>query len=253
MSNQFTPYEQKPPPFYQEPPRSSGSGCGLGILLGCLGVFVVCVILCAGSVWNVQQNAGKWVAGMVREVIVATVNASEIPAGEKAEVIAQIDRVADAYKQGRIRAEDLEPMMQKLEKSPAFLMMQTWGLEQAYIEPSGLSDEEKEQGRRTIERAFRGLVEQKITQDEFRGVVPQQPGQADVKIDNGKTVVKASRGQRSPLTDEEVRTMLADLKKLADDAEIPDEPFTIDIGDEVKKLVDEVLAARAPAGQAPAK
>ena len=38
--------------------------------------------------------------------------------------------------------------------------------------------------------------------------------------------------------------MLADLKKLADDAEIPDEPFTIDIGDEVKKAVDEMLAGK---------
>ena len=254
MSNQFTPYEQKPPPFYQEPPRSSGSGCGPGILLGCLGVFVVCVILCAGSVWYVQQNAGKWVAGVVREVFVASIKASEIPEGEKTEVIAQIDRVLAAYKAGRIKSEDIEPVMKKLERSPVFLMMQTWGLEKAYVDPSGLSDEEKEQGRRTIERAFRGLVEQKITQEEFTGVVPQQPqGQAEVKIDNGKTVIKSHTDQRSPLTDEEVRKMLADLKKLADDAEIPDEPFTIDIGDEVKKLVDEVLAPQGPAGQAPAK
>ena len=37
------------------------------------------------------------------------------------------------------------------------------------------------------------------------------------------------------------------LKKLADDAEIPDESFTIDIGDEVKKVVDEMLAGPPPA------
>jgi hypothetical protein len=137
--------------------------------------------------------------------------------------------------------------MKKLEKSPVFLMMQTWGLEKTYLDPSGLSDEEKAAGRRTIERAFRGLVEQKITQEQFTGVVPQPPpGQADVKVENGKTVVKTSRGPGTPLTDEEVRQMLADLKKLADDAEIPNEPFTVDIGDEVKKLVDEVLTGQPP-------
>ena len=48
------------------------------------------------------------------------------------------------------------------------------------------------------------------------------------------------------MTDEEVRKMMADLKKLADDAGIPDEPFTIDIGDEVKKAVDEGLGQKAP-------
>jgi hypothetical protein len=241
MSNQFSSHEQPPHPFYQEPPRSSGGGCGLGVLLGCLGVFVVCVLLCAGGVWYVQQNADKWVAGVVREVIVASIQNSEVPEGEKAEVIAQIDRVVDAYKQGRIQAEDIEPMMKKLEKSPVFVMIETWGLKKAYLEPSGLSDEEKEMGARTIDRAFRGLVEGKITQEEFRGVVPQNPGHTEVKIDKDKTDV------RSPLTDEEVRQLLADLKKLADDAEIPDEPHSIDIGDEVKKLVDEVLAGHAPA------
>jgi hypothetical protein len=183
---------------------------------------------------------------MVREFIVATINGSEIPAGEKVEVVAQIDRVVDAYKQGRIKSEDLEPMMKKIEKSPAFLLIEAWGLEKTYLDPAGLPDEEKAAGRRTIERAFRGLCEQKITPQQFSGVVPQQQfqSQAEVKIDNGKTVVKQSRGPGNQLTDEEVRQLLADLKKLADDASIPDEPFAIDIGDEVKKLVDEVLAGK---------
>ena len=114
MSNQFAPYEQKPPPFYEEPPRSSGSGCWLGALIGCLGVIVVSVLLCAGGVWYVQQNASKWVAGLFREVIVAGVQNSEIPEGEKTEVIAQIDRVIDAVKQGRLKGEDLEPVLKNV-------------------------------------------------------------------------------------------------------------------------------------------
>jgi hypothetical protein len=246
MSNQFAPYEQKPPPFYQEPPRSSGGGCGLSLLIGCLGVFVVCVLLCAGSVWYVRQNADKWMAGMFREFIVATINGSEIPAQEKTEVIAQIDRVVEAYKKGQIKSEDLEPMMEKLQKSPAFLLISAWGLEKAYLDPSGLPAEEKEQGRRTIQRAFRGLCEQKITQEQFSKIMPQQQfqSQAEVKIENGKTVVKQNQGSQNRPTDEEVRKMLADLKKLAEDASIPDEPFEIDIGDEVKKVVDEVLAGK---------
>ncbi|MCI0359271.1 MAG: hypothetical protein L0211_12400 [Planctomycetaceae bacterium] len=245
MSNQFAPFEQKPPPYYAEPPRSSGSGCGLGLLIGCLGTLVVFVLLCAGTVWYVQRNAGKWMASVVREMIVSAVNASEIPAGEKTEVIAQIDRVVAAYKEGKVKPEDLEPMMMKLEKSPAFLLMEAWGLEKAYVEPSGLPADEKEQGRRTIDRALRGLCEQKITQQEFMGVVPQRNVDVDVDLnDNGKAVFKQGKNAQNQLTDEEVRKMLADLKKLADDAGIPDEPFEIDIGDEVKKLVDEMLAGK---------
>src|SRR4029453_19582350 len=100
MSNQFAAFEQKPPNYYAEPPRSSGSGCGLGLLIGCLGVFVVCVLLCAGSVWYVKQNAGKWMAGVVREVIVSMVKASEIPDGEKTGVIPEITGAAGATHKG---------------------------------------------------------------------------------------------------------------------------------------------------------
>ena len=65
------------------------------MLIGCLGVVVVSASGLRGGIWYVQQNAGKWVAGIAREAIVATINASEIPAEEKTEVIAQVDRVVN--------------------------------------------------------------------------------------------------------------------------------------------------------------
>ena len=42
----------------------------------------------------------------------------------------------------------------------------------------------------------------------------------------------------------EIRQMLANLKKLADDAGIPDEGFQVDVGDEVKKVVDKALEGK---------
>jgi hypothetical protein len=244
MSNQFAPYQQQSPAFPQEP-RQSGSGCLWGLLIGCGGVLLVSVLLCVGAVWYIQQNAGKWVAGIVREGIVATINASEIPEGEKTEVIAQVDRVVNAYKKGDIDEKDLERLMKEFETSPAFLMISFWGIETTHLEPSGLPDEEKEQGRRTIQRAFRGLCEKKISQQQFHSVMPQPQFDEDMAAemegegdDPPMALAPQPGGQ---LTDEEVRKLLADLKKLADDAGIPDEPFTIDIGEEVKKAVDQAL------------
>jgi hypothetical protein len=239
MSNQFAPYQQQAA-FPQEP-RQSGSGCLWGILIGCLGTVVVCGLLCAGAVWYVQNNAGKWVAGIARQAIVATINGSEIPDAEKTEVIAQVDRVINDYKAGKINEEDLTRLMEEFQSSPAFLLISAWGLEKAYLEPSGLPEEEKTQGRRTIQRAFRGLCEKKITQEQFQAVAPQFEQGAQLDIEDDGPVVKNNPGQPDKLTDEQVQTMLADLKKLADDAGIPDEPFEIDIGDEVKKTVDQAL------------
>jgi len=254
MSNQFAPYQQQPPAYSQEP-QQSGSGCLWGMLIGCLGVIVVSGLMCAGLVWYVQQNFGKMVAGIAREGIVATIEASEIPEDEKKDVIAQVDRVVNAYKAGEIDEKDLERLMEEFQGSPAFLLISAWGLEKSYLEPSGLSDEEKEQGRRTIQRAFRGLCEKKISQQQFQAVVPTPDAdnthadlEAEMEAEGDAPPMPpmppAPPPGGSPLTDDKVRQMLTDLKKLADDAGISDEPYTIDIGDEVKKTVDQALQGK---------
>ena len=85
--------------------------------------------------------------------------------------------------------------MQEFQNSPAFLLISAWGLEKAYLEPSGLPDEEKEQGRRTIQRAFRGLCEKKITPEQFRSVAPAVRAASRGGSENGKTVIKGAPGQ----------------------------------------------------------
>ena len=113
-----------------------------------------------------------------------------------------------------------------------FAIIGAWGLEKMFIEPSGLPAEEKQAGKRTLERVMRGLMEKKISEQAFQQALPRQaqPGQPPPHNDR--------------LTDQEVRDMLADMKKLADDAGIPDEGFSIDVGDEVKKVVDKALAGK---------
>ena len=81
-------------------------------------------------------------------------------------------------------------------------------------------------------------MEKKISQDDFGKAMPQdaqagQPGRPP-----------RPRPGNQPVTDAEVRKMVADLQKLADDAGIPDEDLTIDVGDEVKKIVDKALAGK---------
>jgi hypothetical protein len=264
MSNQFPPYQQQPssyqqpqqPPFYQEPQKQSGSGCGWGLLIGCGGIVLVSVLACAGGVWYVQQNFDKWIVGLVREGIVAVIEGSEIPAGEKTEVVAQVDRVVDAYKARQINQQDMERLMEQLQESPVFMLMSLWGMEKHYLDPSGLADEEKAAGRRAFERALRAVYEKKIEASDLQDALPDQfdedgamnADNADAP-DGGDAADAVPTGelemsQPKPVTDEDVRKMIADVKKLADDAGIPDEPFTIDIGDEVKKVVDEALAGK---------
>ena len=258
---------------YGQPPKESGSGCGMPVLIGCGVTLIVCVALCVGGVWWVKNNFDRMVARMGREFFVAMVNESEIPEEEKKEVITQIDRLVTAYDQRKIDQQDLQRMIEKMENSPIFVLIGSWGLDQAYLVPSGLSDEEQTAGRVAIERAMRGVIDKKITQEQFNaampqpaGVDPEAIGQPPVVLDPGALPpgiqpppgavpppaptpppapappVGVNPNQPQQVTDEQVREMIAKFKKLADDAGIPEQPEKIDIGDEVKKMVDEAFA-----------
>ena len=263
-------------PYNIDPPRKSGMGGGC-FAFGCLGSVVLCVVLCAGSVWYVKTNFDVWMAGLAREVIVAMVNESEIPEQEKTEVIAQVDRVVSAYKQRKINQKDLERIMEELQDSPVFGMMMSYGLDKIYIDPSGLPEEEKQQARRTIRRAMRGVLDKKIKEEDFQAAMPEsefdetasmedetgetpaEPAALPEEKPAGEKPVEAKPAKDKPaddkpadtatedipedaeISDKEVREFVAKLKKLADDAQIPDEDFEIDIGDEIKRAVDEAL------------
>jgi len=240
MSN---PYPQQPFPTQQFPTQaypppqepSSGSGCWLYLLLGCLGTLVLSVVLCGFGVWWVKNNAGKLVAMGVRTVIVSVIEGSQLDAAEKKEVIAQIDRVIDAYKAGKISDKELERLFKEMEDSPVLALIQIWGVEQMYVEPSGLTAEEKRAGRRTIERVFRGIIEKKLTQEDFQEAMPQS------MRDRGQGG-KADPNARP--SDAEVKEFLANLQEKADEAEIPDEEYKIDVSDELKKDIDKVLVGK---------
>jgi hypothetical protein len=194
-------------------------------------VGVVLIVLCGGGMWWASRNVERLAAMAVRQFIVVLVNDSDLPAQEKEEVIAQVDRVVNAFAAKKISQKELEKILDELQKSPIFAIIGAWGLDKMFIEPSGLPAEEKQAGKRTLERVMRGLMEKKISEQAFQQALPRQ-AQPD----------QPQRNER--LTDQEVRDMLADMKKLADDASVPDQGFSVDVGDEVKNVVDKALAGK---------
>jgi hypothetical protein len=194
------------------------------------------VLLCVGGVWWVQSNFTKLIATVAREAIVAGINESELAAQEKTEVIAQIDRVVNTFKAGKLNTDEVEKLFEDLQDSPIFVLIQIWGAEKVYLEPSGLSAEEKLAAKRALERVFRGVHEKKITHEQFEGAMPES-FHAEAEAEDPAAKPKK-------VSDEDVRTFVANLKKLADDAQIPDEPFQIDISDELKKDIDKALAGK---------
>jgi hypothetical protein len=247
-------FDPQQPSLYVQPTfqqsRRSGGGWLIGLLLMGFGVIFVGGAICIGGVWYITSNVDRWLAGLGREAIVAMIQESDIPEQEKTEVITQVDRVVNAYKERKINQDDLQRVLTQLEESPAVKIIPLYGLDDVYLEDSGLSEDEVAKARRTFQRVFRGVYEGKISEEAFFAALPDDnefpTGDPD---DNGAKlnlkITPASAPAGGVVAADSLRESLAKLDVMVTNARIPDEPFELDIGDEVKKAVDKALAGKA--------
>lgn len=221
----------------QNPPQpASNNGCLWGCLIAGIVGLIVMIVLCLGSVYFVTYQTKQLVVSTVRMAIVTGINGSDLTAEDKQQVIVEVDRLVDAYKKGKIDGKDVERIFKELETSPLIPLFVCYGIEKQYLDKSGLTDEEKADARKQLQRLVRGGMDKKIAQSDIEALLKplQQVGP------NGQQQMKPT------LTDAEIKTFIAGAKQLADDAEVPDEEFKIDIGDEVKRIVDRGLAKQLP-------
>ena len=221
----------------------------LGLVLVLFGFLTLGGVVCVAGVWYVASNVEGWIVTLGREAIVAGINESDLPQAEKAEVIAQVDRVATAYKEKKINQQDLEKFMTELQDAPAMQALALYGIDEAYLGESNLPEAELAAGRRTFQRAMRGVLEGKISQDTLLAAFPdEQEMQVENAGGNGQLkpedINLVGNNSSDEVSDDDLREMLAKLKVTVDNAGIPDEDYQPDIGDEVKKLVDRLLAGK---------
>ena len=220
-----------PPNDHQDPKGGSNwSGC----LIGCLVTFGICCVLCAGTGYFVYSNASRWIISTARTGVQAMLEESELPREEQTAILDQFDRLTTAYQNGEVTLEELGPAFEELFKSPVIMSIMIKAIETKYLEPSGLSDEEKESGRRVLARVMRGIFEEKFQDDEITKLVNHFLQNPDHAPDEQPQM-------KQSLTDEELRDLLNDAQALVDEKEIPDQDYDVKISDAVKQIVDDVL------------
>jgi hypothetical protein len=232
MSTQYGSPQAAPAP---PPAGNRGCGCFLG---SCLGVVIVCLLLCGGVIGGAvifrerifQAIKGPLVDAASKAAEQAVTD-SQMSPEDKQVVREQVRRVAGAYKRGQITTEQVIEIMESLAQSPVFVVAVVYVVEQKYVVPSGLSEEEKTAAHRTLQRTARGVYEEKITENQLDAALQH----IATKNAEGKYELKEH------VSDEELRAFLAECRRLADEAEIPDEDFEVNIGEEFKKAVDAEL------------
>ena len=226
---QYPGQSYSPTPQYPTPARG-GSNWILSLLLIGGGVLLIACVLIVGAVWYAVSSIEGWVVGLGREGIVAMVEESDIPPAEKTEVVAQVDRVVAAYKANEIGSEDLERLLTGLDDSFLMTYISYYGIQEYLLEDSDVPAEEQEALKLAWRRVAHGMFAGKITREEFEEALPSD--------DAFEQAVEDSPEARN----EVLQAWHKRMTRLADEAGVPADPPAVDIGDEAKKLVDELLA-----------
>jgi hypothetical protein len=140
-------------------------------------------------------------------------------------------RVVDEFKTGQLSIEQMRQITNQIAKSPLMASILASAADKKYISRSGLSDQEKAEGRTIVRRFARGVIDHKIDQ-----------AASDATLDH--IANRQSNGSirlKSFVTDDELRAFLEDAKEQADKAGIPEQPETVDAATEFKKIVDETM------------
>jgi hypothetical protein len=208
-------------------PRSKWTTC----LIGCLVVSGVVLVICiAIGIW-VANNFRGWAADISDRVIRETVEESDLPPQEKAEVIAEVDRVNDGFRDGQVSVEQVGMIVQNVMESPLMPSIVASAIAMRYFDESGLNAEEKAQGKITLQRFARGMIDEKIPQQGIDAVMTH-------------VATRQSDGEwrlRPKVSDADLKAALAEAKTQADTAEIPEQPEEVDPSDEIKKIIDEAM------------
>ena len=229
--HRFDPYGDQPET--EKRPRNWLTTC----LIGCLVMVVVVLLLGGLLVYWVSQNWRGWTSAIVSEGIKQTVNESDLPQQEKDEINAQVNRVAEGFSEGTLSNEQMVVIIEKLVESPILSAIVVSTVDETYFQRSGLTEEEKAEGRKTVQRFLTGTINGAIDRNSMDNAMAHV---ADRQQDGTWRL-------RDQVTDAELRAFLAAAKAEADEANIPEEPEPFDPSDEIKRIIDEAMAEPATA------
>ena len=230
-------YDEKKPTsdqtFSAEPPypEQARSNWVPACLVGCLLMFIVSVLLCAGTAWYVFSHAKRIASNLAREMIVSVVEESDLEVEEKQAIVAQVNRVVEQYQSGKITTEDLGRIMEELAESPLMGAILIKSVEAKYIDPSGLSEEEKADARVTLQRVLRGMYEEQLDPDDLQTAMDY----VSYETSDGQRQLK------NQVSDDELRAFLQECELRADEAGVPDESYEVQISEELKRAIDRAL------------
>lgn len=211
-------------------------------LKGCLiAVFIVLLILVGGTIYIVNHWK-SWTGGFMRKAADQMVQESELPEDQKTRILAQVDLVTRDWEAGRISSEEIAKVFGEVFQGPLVPLLAAYAIEKKHLERSGLSADEKADGKLQLQRAARGFTEKKLNQQDIQTILaPLMATDPTGKQTKIKEVV----------TDAELQKVFDEARRKADEASIPSEPFVVNIAYEIERAVAKSLGRPEPSPPLP--
>jgi hypothetical protein len=205
--------------------RCGGNRGGIvKVLLIIFGVIFLCMVI--GAVY-VGMHWRSWTADVANVAVQGVLRDSGLPPDQQQSILAEVKQLGDDFKTGRISTEHISRVAKAISDSPLIPLAGVQLARHKYIEPSDMSEKEKAEAVLSLQRFARGVYEKKISKEELNEAVKPV---ADLR-DNGSWKIKDNP------TRMEIEQFVANVKARADAAMIPNEPFDVNIAEELKKAI----------------
>jgi hypothetical protein len=216
----------------EQPQAKSGCSTGLKVVgIGCGTIILLILIVIGVLYWKGRDIA----ASIASKGVTHMIDQSGLPDEQKARLQDLAGGLIEEFKNNELTTEELAGIMMSFGESNLFPLMFIDAMGDGYINKSGLSEEEKEAGRLSVDRFVRGVAEEKIESrdtGEVLGVVIEQVGENQYRA-------------KDSLTDKEVRSLIEKMNACSDSANIPQEPYVLDVAAEFEKVVQKGKAKAA--------
>ncbi|NLX23954.1 MAG: hypothetical protein GXY55_20065 [Phycisphaerae bacterium] len=203
-------------------------------------IFVVIALVCAGIGTYLYMNFRSIVVGAMLEPIKGVIAESNLPQDQKDRLTTIAERLGTDYKEGRISGAEMGEIAEELSEGPFFTLLQLSELRGRYERVCKPTEETLAEAKLAFSRFERGLVEKTISRSEAEEVM----GKLFVGDANSDQI-------RDDLTAEELTALVAELKQAADEAEVPVEPYQVDLASHLEEAIDKVLEPATQPGEAP--
>ena len=212
-----------------------------GLAKGCLLTIVFCLTITAVTGIVLSLNFKNWAALGTGAILKFVIHDSGLPEVEKNNIVQLVDSLAEEYTNNRLTLQDLERISQIFTgRGPVYLLAAAYQFESDYLEPSGLSDNEKEHARLMINRLMQGLLSGII------GAATADELAANLKTidDDGDEVMKSPE----QVADDEIRDLMKRIENTVDTVGVPSGYKEMNLAIELQKSIENAIGRELKVG-----